>query len=101
MSRLPLLVLFAALLGGCEPEPTPPPSGTWSLVASGRPEALLSVRGRSHRDVFAVGMDRGRGPELLHYDGLGWSELVPGMRFDAWAVLPLPNGEALMAGSNA
>ncbi|WNG36400.1 vanadium-dependent haloperoxidase [Archangium violaceum] len=96
-----LLVLLTALLGGCEEPPPPPEPGTWTLVTSERPEALLAVGGRSPEDIYAVGMDRGRGPAVLHYDGSSWSELATGMRLDLWAVFPFQNGTTMMAGSNA
>ena len=49
-------------------------------------EALLSVAGRSERDVYAVGADKGAGPLVLHYDGAGWQRLATGARGDLWWV---------------
>ncbi|HEX8437353.1 MAG TPA: hypothetical protein VF697_19735, partial [Archangium sp.] len=97
----PFLVLLAVLLGACEDPPPPPEPGSWSLVASGRPEALLAVGGRSEQDVYAVGMDRGSGPAVLHFDGASWQGLATGLRGDFWAVHAFDNGQVMMAGSSS
>ena len=70
-------------------------------MAESRPEALLSVSGRSRSDVWAVGADRGRGPAVLHYDGTAWTELSTGQRGDLWWVHAFENGPVLLAGGNA
>jgi hypothetical protein len=101
--NLPFLVLFATLLGACE-DPPPPPQpepGSWSLVASSRPEALLAVGGRSEQAVYAVGMDRGSGPAVLHFDGSGWRAIATGVRGDLWAVHAFDNGQVMMGGSSS
>ena len=98
--KVPLLVLLTALLGACEEPPDPEP-GSWTLVASGRPEALLSVGGTGPRDVYAVGLDRGRGPAVLHFDGERWTETDTGLRLDLWTVQAFANGQVMMGGSNA
>jgi hypothetical protein len=95
-----LLALLAVLLGGCPDEPTPEP-GSWTLVASRRPEALLAVAGRSRDDVYAVGADKGRGPLVLHFNGEQWAELPTGHRGDLWWVHTFQDGPVLMAGANA
>lgn len=94
---LPLLALVALPLGGCEEEEPP----AWRLVATQRPEAFLSVSGRSARDVYVVGADKGRGPVVLHYNGQGWEELATGHRGDLWWVHAFAEGPVLMAGANA
>jgi hypothetical protein len=94
-------VLLGALLTGCpDPEPEPQPA-SWDTVAQARPEALLSVSGRSSADVWAVGADRGRGPAVLHFDGKVWRELSTGQRGDLWWVHAFPDGPVMMAGGNA
>ncbi|WP_164010786.1 vanadium-dependent haloperoxidase [Pyxidicoccus trucidator] len=103
-ARVLLSLLLGALLTGCpddpEPEPTPDPI-PWAAVARTRPEALLSISGRSATDVWAVGADRGRGPTVLHFDGSAWSELATGLRGDLWWVHAFRDGPVLMAGGSA
>ena len=98
------LLALSALLTGCpDTPPEPPPSEplSWATVASARPEALLSISGRSASDVWAVGADRGRGPAVLHFDGSAWREVPTGFRGDLWWVHAFENGPVLMAGGNA
>ena len=56
------------------------PRGTVKPVLENLPAALLSISGRSPKDVYAVGADPGdgRGPLVLHYDGSGWRRLDSG-----------------------
>lgn len=97
-----LSLLMGALLTGCpdEPEPTPEPV-PWAALAKTRPEALLSISGRSASDVWAVGADRGRGPAVLHFDGTAWSEVPTGVRTDLWWVHAFQDGPVLMSGGSA
>jgi uncharacterized protein DUF6851 len=96
-----LAALLGVLLSGC-PDPKPPPEpGPWSLVASDRPEALLSIAGRSRSDIWAVGADRGQGPVVLHFDGTKWEQLATGFRGDLWWVHAFEQGPVLMAGASA
>ncbi|QSQ21355.1 vanadium-dependent haloperoxidase [Pyxidicoccus parkwayensis] len=96
--------MLGALLTGCpdnpEPEPTPQPLA-WATVTQVRPEALLGISGRSAKDVWAVGADRGRGPEVLHFDGTAWTEVPTGLRGDLWWVHAFSDGPVLMSGGNA
>ncbi|WP_224245320.1 DUF6851 domain-containing protein [Hyalangium gracile] len=96
-----LVALLGVLLSGCDeekpPEPTP---ASWSALAQGRPAALLSITGRSRSDVWAVGADKGSGPEVLHYDGIEWRKLETGHRGDLWWVHAFEQGPVLMAGGN-
>jgi len=95
-------IALAASLASCSK--AQPPAATakereWQLLASELPSALLSVSGRSARDIYAVGADKGQGPLVLHFDGLRWKELHTGQRGDLWWVQALPNGPALIGGS--
>lgn len=97
-----VVVLFlVGLLAACGGEGDGgSPGSPWKLVASGAPEALLSVSGRSSVDVYAVGADKGRGPLVLHYDGSGWQRLETGTRGDLWWVAPIPGGPVLIGGAD-
>ncbi len=88
-------------LGSCtrgQPPPAAARTREWQLLASELPSALLSVSGRSPRDIYAVGADKGQGPLVLHFDGTRWRELHTGQRGDLWWVQALPGGPVLMAG---
>lgn len=101
------LALVAVTLGafgaasGCRRPPPPPVERQWQILASELPAALLSVSGRSDRDVYAVGADKGRGPLVLHFDGKKWTELETHSSGDLWWVQAFPDGRALMAGASA
>jgi len=99
-------LLLGALLAGCPDEPTPTPMPPpapipWAAVAKWRPEALLSISGRSASDVWVVGADRGGGPEVLHFDGTAWRTPYTGMRGDLWWVHAFQDGPVMMAGGGA
>lgn len=79
--------------------PMAPKARQWQLLASELPSALLSVAGRSAKDIYAVGADKGRGPLVLHFDGTRWKELRTGQRGDLWWVQALPDGSVLMGGA--
>lgn len=51
------------------------PASEWTIVAEDLAGALFSVTGRSARDVWVAGSDRGdgRGPILAHWNGKSWS----------------------------
>jgi hypothetical protein len=98
-----LTALLGVLLSGCPdgpppPEPEPQP---WSIVAQDRPEALLSIAGRSRSDVWAVGADRGQGPLVLHYDGTRWQRQALEHHGDLWWVHAFEQGPLFMGGANA
>jgi len=97
-----LAIPIGASLASCSKAPLPPATTKereWQLLASELPSALLSVSGRSPRDVYAVGADKGEGPLVLHFDGTRWQELHTGQRGDLWWVQALPGGPVLMAGT--
>lgn len=97
----PLLVLASLSLVAC-PEPEPKPaSGTWSLVGSALPEALLSVGGTAADDVWVVGSDKGSGPAVLHFDGADWKAVPTGTRGSLWWVHAFAGGPVFFAGANA
>lgn len=56
----------------------------WTPVAENLPSAILSIRGTSSTDVWAVGADNGSGPAVMHYDGNAWSSLSTGTSGDIW-----------------
>lgn len=71
----------------------------WTVLGEHAKEALLSVAGRSERDVFAVGADKGAGPLVLHWDGEAWQRLTTGARGDLWWVHAFADGPVFMAGA--
>jgi hypothetical protein len=76
---------------------------SWQLVLRNQPAAFLSVSGTSASDVYAVGADPndGRGPVVLHYDGVNWQRLNTGQTGDLWWISDRPIGGALyLAGEN-
>jgi hypothetical protein len=106
--RAPATVLATVAIGiglalaSCskgQPLPATAKARQWQLLASELPSALLSVSGRSSRDIYAVGADKGQGPLVLHFDGTRWKELHTGQHGDLWWVQALPSGPVLMAGS--
>jgi hypothetical protein len=95
---LALLAIFAACNPGDDDLPVPT---SWTALGQHAKEALLSVSGRSERDVFAVGADRGAGPLVLHYDGETWQRMSTGSRGDLWWVHAFADGPVFMAGAYA
>jgi len=80
-----LLVVSAMLTGGnCEPNGMTGPS--WQLVLNNLSGGLLSVSGTSASDIYVVGADPGdgKGPLVIHYDGLQWTRLDSGASGDLW-----------------
>ena len=96
-----VLAIGSASASCSKGQPLPATANTqqWQLLASELPSALLSVSGRSSRDIYAVGADKGQGPLVLHFDGARWKELHTGQRGDLWWVQALPKGPVLMAGA--
>ena len=77
------------------------PGTELEFVLQRRPGALLSVAGTSATDVYAVGADKrdGKGPAVLHYDGVKWHRLPTGATGDLWWVSVTPiDGDFYMAG---
>src|SRR5690349_2655807 len=74
---------------------------TWSTVASGLRESILSIDGTSPTDVWAVGADRGEGPLVLHYDGAAWTERPTHERANLWWVHAFPGGPVFLAGAQS
>lgn len=67
--------MIACLLAACE---TP----EWRMVHTGLDAGLVSVWGRSSRDVYAVGGNA----TVLHWDGEGWARVPTGASGDLWWV---------------
>jgi hypothetical protein len=84
-----------------EPADTPSPTDDWQLLGIGFPSALMSVSGRSSKDIYAVGADKGSGPLVLHYDGATWRSLHTGTTGDLWWVQAMADGTVLMSGAGA
>ncbi len=97
---VPIALALTLMACGDEPEPRRETPG-WQIVAERGDEALLAIGGRSSRDVYAVGSDKGRGPLALHFDGEVWRRVDVGVRGDLWWVFALPDGPVLMGGGNA
>ncbi len=90
----------SAALVACKGDEPPLAAPTeWTVLGEHAKEALLSVAGRSERDVYAVGADKGAGPLVLHYDGAGWQRLATGARGDLWWVHAFADGPVFMAGA--
>ena len=95
-------LLLVATLGGCpDPKDPTPETGTWSQVALELPAAVLSVTGTSASDVWAVGADKGTGPQVLHYDGTAWKAVATGTRGSLWWAQAFANGPVFFAGANS
>jgi hypothetical protein len=94
------LSLFVLALTGC-PTPTPVSTPPWAVVATGLPEALLSITGRSATDVWAVGADKGQGPIVLHYDGTAWTRVVTGTRGTLWWAHAFDDGTLFIGGAGS
>jgi hypothetical protein len=78
-----------------------PAAKTWKTVFSDLPGALFSVWGRSENDVWVVGSDAndGRGPLILHYDGVRWVRSAVASAGDFWWVHGFDGGPVYMGGS--
>ncbi len=98
LRSLALLAIVASCNPGDDDLPVPT---SWTALGEHAKEALLSVSGRSERDVFAVGADRGAGPLVLHYDGETWQRMSTGSRGDLWWVHAFADGPVFMAGAYA
>lgn len=95
-ARLAALALIP-MLTACPDDPVD--RGTWSVVASDLPAALLAVTGTSETDVWAVGADPGTGPLVLHFDGSAWTKKETGTRGAMWWVHAFAGGPVFFGGS--
>jgi hypothetical protein len=66
--------------------------GDLQVILQELPAALLSVAGTSATDVYAVGADPddGKGPFVVHYDGIGWTRLESGASGNLWWISVTP-----------
>jgi hypothetical protein len=72
------------------------------LILQDLPGALLSISGRAHDDVYAVGADPGDGlgPLVMHWNGRTWRRLRTGASGDLWWISDkMVDGAFLMAGA--
>lgn len=98
------IALLTAVLAvaGCDTTPQAEPApGTWQTVAQEVPSAILSIRGTSPSDVWAVGADKGSGPLVLHYDGKAWHKLDSGVQGTFWWALPFADGSVFFGSAGA
>jgi|LNFM01.2.fsa_nt_gb hypothetical protein len=93
------LCLSCLLVTSCPPPGPPPPS--WTVVAQGLREGLLSIAGRNASEVWAVGADKGAGPIVLRFDGTRWERRATGTRGTLWWVHAAQDGTTFMAGTNS
>lgn len=91
-----------ALASGCGGDPGAPDAGParWSVIASGLPEALMSVWGTSADDVWVVGGDVGAGPLVAHWDGGAWTRIATGTSGELWWVFGFPGGPVYVGGKD-
>jgi hypothetical protein len=101
MLSLVLALLIASGLAACSPTPEPTPPSPWAVVFRDLSSGLVSVAGRSSRDVWAVGGDAGdgKGPWVLRYDGTTWRRLATGATGDLWWVHLFDDGTAYLGGA--
>ena len=77
-------------------EPLPP---RWQIVHRHLGGGLLSVWGRSSRDVWTVGGDDGEGPTVMHlFDGR-WTRVPTSDRGDLWWVHGWADGTVMVSGA--
>ncbi|MEO7035546.1 MAG: vanadium-dependent haloperoxidase [Polyangiaceae bacterium] len=97
------LVLGALLLGGCSDRDHLDlnPKLNWAWVAKSDAAALLSVHGTAANDVWIAGADDGKGPIVLHYDGLSWERKQTGLHGPLWWVHATTEGPVYFAGESA
>ena len=72
---------------------------SWHALHQDLDEALLSVWGRGHDDLWTVGADKGAGPIVLHGSADGWTRLVTGTTGDLWWLFGPDDSEVIMVGS--
>jgi hypothetical protein len=94
-------LLFSLLLGSLAACEDPAPAKLAALTQAPLDEALLSIGGRSSKDVWAVGADKGKGPIVLHYDGLAWTRMATGTQGTLWWVQAFDDGTVYAAGAGA
>lgn len=92
-------LLIGLVLSACSPAPEP--ASPWSVVFRELPTGLVSVAGRSSRDVWVVGGDTGdgKGPWVMRYDGVSWRRLLTGATGDLWWVHLFDDGTAYLGGA--
>ncbi len=78
--------------------------GIWLPVAEGE-GILLSVRGRSEDDVYAVGGRALANGDVactaVHFDGDAWEPLECNLLVSLWEVWPLENGRVIVGGEDS
>ncbi len=72
-----------------------------AVTAAPLSDALLSISGRSSRDVWAVGADHGSGPLVLHYDGSAWTRVATHSQGTLWWVHAFDDGVLYAAGEGS
>src|SRR5450432_1141740 len=72
----------------------------WAWAAQSDAAALLSVHGTSANDVWIAGVDDGKGPVVLHFDGTAWERRATGVRGNLWWVHATAAGPVFFAGEN-
>ena len=86
-----------ALLSACNGDE----AGFVTLTPTPLAEALLSIDGRSTKDIWSVGADKGAGPIALHYDGSAWTRIVTQTRGTLWWVHAFSDGTVYAAGAGS
>src|SRR5450432_1096331 len=74
---------------------------SWSWVAKSDAAALLSVHGSTENDVWIAGVDDGKGPVVLHFDGSAWERKATGVRGNLWWAHATAEGPVYFAGDSA
>lgn len=108
MRLLPLLLLLTACPNPEDPKESESETGDpivsdpdWRLVGSDEKSAFMSISGTSSSDVWVVGADDGTGGQILHYDGVAWTPVPSGQKYDLWWVHAFPGGPVYVAGAGA
>src|SRR4051812_16234304 len=94
-------VLSALLTFGCDggqPSVGVSPKLTFSVAAKSDAAAFLSVHGTAANDVWIAGVDDGKGPVVLHFDGSAWERKATGVRGNLWWAHASAEGPVLFAG---
>jgi hypothetical protein len=98
-----LTVLGALSLVACDGDHASvnDPKLSWSWAAKSDAAALLSVHGTAADDVWIAGVDDGKGPVVLHFDGAAWERKATGVRGNLWWVHATAEGPVFFAGESA
>ena len=103
-SLFSILALFSAFLfaacDGDQPTVISNQKLSWSWVAKSDAAALLSVHGTAANDVWIAGVDDGKGPLVLHFDGANWERKATGVHGNLWWVHATAEGPVLFAGES-